>query len=313
MRRTVGYIALVAGLVLIFISPMLRWYAFPRVAKAPTDVYDVTVSNGRGSYFSATSLTVVGPINVQNIAVAKGDPKTSNDDVAVISIFNRTLNADAQTDIDYTQDVYAMDRVSGYAVHCCGERPRHEGLTLKFPFDTRRGTYQFYDSTAHKAYPATYVREQKVHGLQTYMFTSVVPPVQIATMALPGFLAGHPELTNVPTLRYYQAYTVVWVEPFTGAVIKAVQRNKQWLTSVAGTKLVTLADIHIANSPGSIEHTAAQIRTKYAQLRLVRDQMPVFGPIVGIVLIAVGLFLLTRRERSLAAPVAARPAAETTA
>ena len=71
MRRTFGYIALVVGLELIFLAPLLRWYSYPRVAKAPTDVSNISISDGTGSYFSARTLQLVGPVPLRNVSVAK--------------------------------------------------------------------------------------------------------------------------------------------------------------------------------------------------------------------------------------------------
>jgi hypothetical protein len=309
VRRTFGYIVFVVGVVLIVLAPLLRWYSFPRVAKAPTDVYNVSTSNGTGDYFSSATLSLVRGANLQNINVAKGDPDRSTHEVAVISMFQRTYNRDNGGDVDISQDVYAFDRVTGYAVHCCEETPRHEGLTLKFPFFTHRRSYLFYDSTAHKAFPAVYVRDQKVHGLNTFMFVSRVPRTFIKTMAFPGFLMGQPDVGNLTTLRYYEATTFLWVEPFTGAIIRGVQRSHQWLTDLSGGHEFTLARTHFSNTSGSIENTAIQIRTKYSQLKMVYFYLPIGGPIIGLILVLVGLMLLLRppRERVV---TAARPAAQ---
>jgi len=298
MRRTFGYIALVVGLELIFLAPLLRWYSYPRVAKAPTDVSNISISDGTGSYFSARTLQLVGPVPLRNVSVAKGEPKASNHDVAVISIFTRTYNVQTAGDIDYTQDIYAMDRVSGYAVHCCGERPRHVGLTLKFPFGTEKTkTYQFYDSTAHLAFPTRYVDTETVAGLKSYKFVSEVPPTLIETMSFPGYLLQHPDEPNVTALRYYQATTTLWVEPFTGAILKAGQKAKQWVTDSAGNGQVTLADTDFLNTPATVEDTARQIRTKFTQLKAVRDWLPIGGRIVGVLLVVVSLLVLLRPRR----------------
>src|SRR5438876_9151950 len=105
MRRALGYAAFMLGCVLIFLGPLLYFYATPRVEKAPYDVYDTTVSIGSGSYFSVKSLSVVGPAPVKSIATAKGDPARSTTDVAVIGIFTRTLDLQ-RGDFDYGYSRY---------------------------------------------------------------------------------------------------------------------------------------------------------------------------------------------------------------
>jgi Porin PorA len=313
MRRTFGYIAIVLGTVLIVLAPLLRWYSYPRVAKAPTDVNDYSNTIGTGSYFSPTQLAVVDGASIDNQSHAVGSPQESTDDVAVIRIVSKTFDTGTNAVLSYADDRYAMDRVSGYALHCCGEYPRHEGLTLKFPFDTQKRTYLFYDSTALKAFPARYVRDDEVAGLETYVFESDVPPTVIGAIGLPGKLAGQPGVPSVATTRYYTAETTVWVEPFTGAIIKAKQHHKEYLNDQAGTTVLNIADFTVQSSQADIEDTASQISTKYTQLKLVHDVLPLWGPILGLVLLAVGLLLLFRRRAGGSNVPEARPAPGTPA
>jgi hypothetical protein len=296
MRRTFGYIGIVLGTVLIVLAPLLRWYSWPRVAKAPNDVNDLSDTIGTGSYFSPTKLALVDNASLDNVSHAIGDPARSTHDVSVIRIIQKTFDTESNAVLDYSDDVYAMDRVSGYAVHCCGEYPRHEGLTLKFPFQTQKRTYLFYDSTAEKAFPAQYRREDTVAGLKTYVFESDAPQTLIGAVGLPGKLAGHPDSPSVAAPRYYTAETTLWVEPFTGAIIKAAQHHVEYLTDSAGTKVLTVADFTLQSSQKSIDSTASQIRTKYDQLQLVRNILPLWGPLAGIVLVAVGVLMLFRRR-----------------
>src|SRR5436305_3280811 len=127
------------GCFLVFISPLLFFYATPRIEKAPYDVYDTTVSNGSGSYFSARKLAEVGPVSIRNVSIAKGIPERSTHTVAVINLFSRTTDVTNGQDIDYGNDVYAFDRTTGYGVPCCGASPAARGVTLKFPFGTKKG------------------------------------------------------------------------------------------------------------------------------------------------------------------------------
>jgi hypothetical protein len=296
MRRVFGYAAFTTGIVLIVLAPLLRWYSFPRVAKAPTDVYNTSVSEGQGSYFSAASLSQVGPTLIRNIQTAKGDPQASNHEIAVISLFSRTLDASKNSDISYSLDVYAFDRKSGYAVHCCGEAPRHDGVTLKFPFDTRQDVvYAFWDGTAKKAVPAKYVRTETVEGLKCFVFESDVPDTIIGTLTLPGFLVGQPDVANVVTFQHYQAATTLWVEPFTGAIVRGGSHLTQW-AALGGKRLLDLADFDLLNTPDTVKATAEEISTKYAQLQLVYNWLPLYGPITGVILVVVGLLLLFRRR-----------------
>jgi DUF3068 family protein len=304
MRRVAGYILFTIGWLLLFLAPLLRFYATPRVEKAPTDVYDNTVSFGTGRVFSAKTFSVQGPLPLRHDSIAKGNPAASTDTVAVISIFGRTTDTRTGGDIDYAFDVYAMDRTTGYAVHCCGEKPRADGITLKFPFRTEKKTYPFYDSTPHKAFPARYVREEEIEGLNTYVFESDVPQTFLQAMQIPGSIAGTTE-PSVTVQRWYRAQTTLWVEPVTGAILKGAQHAVQWVTR--GNQFVTtLADTNFVNSQASVRHTSDQVRGKVDQLVLVRFWLPILAPILGIILAVVGFVLVMRSAPGITRPRLAR-------
>ena len=294
MRRTIGYGAFILGWFLVFLGPLLFFYATPRIEKAPYDVYDRTISTGSGSYFSATGLKLVGPVPLRNLSIAKGDPEASNDDVAVISIFLRTTDLQHGNDIDISNDVYAFDRSTGYAVHCCGEKPRADGVTLKFPFRTKQGTYRFWDSTAERAFPATYVRSEPVDGLSTYVYVSHAGPVTLQRINAPGKMVTGQPGPSVPANVIYKATTILWVEPTTGAILKARQHSQQWLTDLTGRRVQTLADATFVNDAPSVQDVVDRVKPQLWELRLVSTWLPIAGPILGVALIVLGLGLLRR-------------------
>lgn len=291
MRRVLGYATFTLGLVLVFMSPLLRFYATPRVEKAPYDVYDRTVSVGTGSYFSVAERTVVGPTGIENISIAKGDPRKSTHEVAVIGIFSRTLDTQ-RGGFDFGYDVYAFDRRTGYGVDCCGANPVARGLTLKFPFGTRMTTYPFWDSTAKRPFSATYERTERIDGLVAYVFVSRIPATSIGAETIPGFLAGRKDQASIAVQRFYAGMTTLWVEPTTGAILKAGQHNEQWFADTTGARLVTLADITLANDPSSVRSTVDQVKGRLWELRLVRTWLPMAAPIAGVALAALGWWLL---------------------
>jgi hypothetical protein len=279
-----GYAVFTAGWMLIFLAPLLYYYASPRVEKAPYDVYDTTISDGTGSYFSVRSLSLVGPVPLRNVSVAKGDPGASTDAVAVIGIFSRTRDL-TRGDFDFGYSVYAFDRSTGYAVNCCGAKPPQQGLTLKFPFHTKRITYQFWDSSARRAFPANYVRSDVIDGLDADVFVSHVPATLIRSVHVPGGIVGEPGVEDVRASRYYQATTTLWVEPFTGAILKVSQHSQQWLADDLGTRLLTLADVDLTNDAKSVLSVVNQVKPKLWQLRLFSFWLPIVGPILGALLL----------------------------
>lgn len=304
--------AFMLGVVLIFLSALLYVYTKPRVEKAPSDIYDVTESLGSGKIFTPQAGGLDGPFELKNIAITRSDQKAGTDTVGVFSNFQRTVNLDTDKDISYSLDIYAMDRSTGYAIHCCGEKPRHEGLTLKFPFGTKKQTYPFYDSTAHKAFPANYVRTEELGGLTVHVFLSDVPETNIGTVDLPGGVVS-PDLKGqgfTTTDRWYQATTMLWVEPVTGAIVKGAQVAFQWAT-YRGQFVTGLASTDFVQSDEAVNRTIDQVRAKILQLRLVQFWMPVLGPAIGVILVVVALLLLRplRRPTPTAEPATAPVAA----
>src|SRR5439155_6197302 len=101
VRRIFGYVVFTLGWLFVFLAPLLYLYTKPRVEKAPNDVYEVTRSFGSGRIFSAKSFHVEGPMPVENVSIARSDTEASSKRVAVISIFQRTINLQTGGDIDY--------------------------------------------------------------------------------------------------------------------------------------------------------------------------------------------------------------------
>jgi hypothetical protein len=169
---------------------------------------------------------------------------------------------------------------------------------LKFPFETKRRTYQFWDSTAKLAFPAEYIRDETIEGLKVYVFRQMIPPTVIGQEDIPGTLAVIPDQATVTANIWYKAVTTLWVEPQTGGIIKGVQQATQWLAS-AGTNefFFTAADTNLGNDEDSVARVADRIKSQLGQLNLVKAWIPILGIALGIPLIALGLFVVTRSSR----------------
>jgi hypothetical protein len=313
MRRIWSYVLISMGLFLIFLAPLIRLYAYPRVLKAPLDTYDVSVSPGGGSYFSAKELKVVTGRRLENVSTARGDVNAGSETVSVYDYFSATKDLDAGgAVIEASRDRFVFDRLSAEPVHCCGERPRHDGLTLKFPFNVEKKTYDFWDGTLGDAAPATYASETTMEGLKVFVFKQHIDPSIAGTLEVGGELAGVPEMDKVIAFISYTADTTLWVEPLTGAIIKGSQHAVRKL-QYGGKEILLLADVNFTNGKASVQRTADRVRTKYFQLNLVRLWLPAFGPILGLILVVAGLLLRgrIRPDRRIEQPmVLSRPAAQ---
>ena len=124
----------------------------------------------------------------------------------------------------------------------------HDGLSYRFPFDTEKKTYPYFDPIAQKAFDANYDGEDDVNGLTTYRFTQnvgydadgkLVEPVKYASLydddedsevtARAGLwgLPGDPE-EPITMTRFYAAQRTFWVDPVSGTIVKSKEHANHY-------------------------------------------------------------------------------------
>jgi Porin PorA len=292
--RRVGYVLVFLGLFLIFFGVVERVYAYPRLKKAPLDQYSQPVATGTGTYFnrSPDKLKEVTGAELRNIRTVRGDVKAGSDEVAVWDSFNSTVDMADNGVITATQERIALDRVTAQSVRCCGENPTHQGLTLKFPFDTRKQSYQFWDGPANAASPAQYTGEEVIQGVKVYRFEQRIDPRTLRTQEVPGSLAGAPNVDSVTTDVVYSNHKTLWVEPATGIIVKAQQDVSQVLQTPDGEPVLTLLDGVLTYDDATVKANAEDASSGASQLRLLGTILPVGGVLLGLVLTSIGLYLL---------------------
>ena len=82
----------------------------------------------------------------------------------------------------------------------------------------------------------------------------------------------------------------------------------RWL-SFQGRPLLKVADTLLTPDQQSVNHIAHRLKGQLSQLHLEKNAIPLFGPILGVVLIVAGVMLL-RGPRRRRAAVQAAPARE---
>ena len=310
MGRRVGYVLVFLGLFLIFFGLVERVYAYPRLKKAPLDQYSQPVATGTGTYFnrSPDKLTEITGAQLKNVRTVRGDVKAGTDEVAVWDSFNSTVDTADQGVITATQERIALDRVTAQSVQCCGENPRHQGLTLKFPFDTRKTTYQFWDGPAQRALPAAFTREEQLNGLTVYRFEQRIDRLDVGDQEIPGTLAGDPDTPSVQTNIVYSNTKTLWVEPATGTIVKAQQDATQVLETQGGEQVLTLLDATLTYDEATVDANADDAASGANSLRLFGTILPLAALALGLVALAAGLVLLRAPEGRRVARGERRPA-----
>jgi hypothetical protein len=293
--RRVGYVLVFVGFFLLFTALSVRFYAYPRLQKAPLNQYSTPVATGTATYFNKGQLKeVTAP--VQNIRTVKGDAKAGNSTTAVWDSFTVTKDARDNGVIDARQERVAMDRVTGESKHCCGEQPPHSGLTFKFPFNTQKRTYSFWDTTAEQAFPATYAGSERIQGLEVYRFEQRFGDVRLDTLEVSGAQAGQPALVTVPATIMYSNVKTLWVEPRTGIIVKAGQAVTEILQTDAGVAVLTAFKGQLVYDANTVSGNVDDARTAASQLRMIQWTLPIAALVLGVVLIAAGVVLLGRNS-----------------
>src|SRR4051812_22010173 len=257
------------GAALLIAALLLSTYTKGKIAKIPLDIDTTLVSDGTGTVFDPDSL------NTQKFVVDRDAPVSfqqqisvespSNADVVTLQVGNTVRRTDKQQDnglLLALVDTVTLDRKTALAVSSdtnpggAVQKPRsiddtqpptnvalpHEGLAYRFPFDTEKKTYPYFDPIAQKAYDANYDGEEDVNGLTTYRFTQNVgydadgklaEPVKYASLydndidstvtaraAQWGVEAPDP-YDPITMTRYYAAQRTFWVDPVSGTIVKA--------------------------------------------------------------------------------------------
>jgi hypothetical protein len=310
MARRVGFVLVFVGLFLLFFGLFERFYAYPRLKKAPLDQYSSPVATGTGTYFnrSPDKLAEVTGAQLMNKRIVRGDVAAGTDEVAVWDSFNSTIDTADQGVITATQERIALDRVTAQSVQCCGENPRHQGLTLKFPFDTQKATYQFWDGPAQRALPAAFTRTETLNGVDVYRFEQRIGPLDVGDQEIPGTLAGDPDTPSVQTNIVYTNLKTLWVEPTTGIIVKAQQDATQMLETPGGEQVLTLIDAVLTYDQATVEQNADDAASGANRLRLLGTILPIAALLLGLISVAAGLVLLRSPEGRRVARGESRPA-----
>ncbi len=322
MRRYVTFIILGLGVFAVAAGLLLRFWAYPSLAKIPHNVDRLSIAHGDGitalvyvpngdtatpeirENLSLTSTTkVTGNLRAEEV-VEDGDVT-----VWVEAAEVRTDDADGLV-VNASLRSLCLDRFTAEAVAPCenqfyedaeGERVRGErgtvlqpGLNFKFPFDTQKRDYQWFDTTLKKPVPANYVGEEQVKGLDVYKFVQTIPPTKVSELDVPGSLVDQPDVPTVHAELYYEAVRTVYVDPVTGAVVAGNEDGKQELR--ANGRSTAVFDGKLTITDETVESNVADAKGNIGRL-WVMTGLPVILWIVGGVLILLSIAMLALGRR----------------
>lgn len=304
MRRVIGLIALGLGAFLLVAAPLMRFYMYPAVAKVPLDTLTQNVATGGGmSAFYLSERVTKDGLTLSSIRRVRGDVEASEaagDNIAVWESHVRNVD-DAGTLLTSTLQRAAFDRTTGAAVQCdcdtwasetedpADRKPlEYKGQIFKFPFNTQKQNYDWWDANLEDTVDTRFVREETIAGTRAYVFEHAIPATPVRTQEIPGFIIDKPGMVTVD--RVYENKRTIWVEPETGGVIKGREElNTRF--QLEGADVLTLQKGTIEYDEDTVTRNAKDYRESASRLKLLRVTGPLVLAIVGLLLVIGGILL----------------------
>jgi hypothetical protein len=302
MRRVTGLVLLALGVFGVVLGLLLRFYAYDRLALVPLNRSGESISKGEGmTVFYLSTLRQESGVDVTATRRVQANPKAAEakpDGKVMVWDVGLVIEDTAGTLISSSLDHLCLNRQTNEAVQPCfgegvsedngkveaADAVTHQGLAYKFPFGTEKRDYDWFDNSTKQAFPMRYDSAETIEGVETYKFVQKVPLTRLDERKVPGSIVGKPGVPSLTVGRYYENIRTVWIEPYSGIVVKGQEEPQQTLRGSDDRKLLTLFGGTIVFTPDTVKKSAAEASQARSQVRLVR----VIGPMV---LISVGALL----------------------
>ncbi|MDH6216288.1 DUF3068 domain-containing protein [Streptomyces pseudovenezuelae] len=313
MRRKASLVLLALAVFFTALSPLLRWYAFPRLAKIPANQYQDMVLEAKDATLldygtmkakKVPKVTIVQTLK-GNVQAADKVEKTYGKDVVVWDSLSYVQGPDGKM-VSKLPERYIFDAHSQEPVHATGEMVdddpvKREGIEFKWPFLTEKRDYVYFDAQTRTSAPIHYKGTQNFRGLKVYYFEETVPWTKVTFPKVMPVKGITPEsVAKTGTTRWYTTVRKFWVEPVTGAPVHGEEIHKEELrggTLLGGRDKVTAFSGHVKMREDYIEHTVALVKSNRTLVLLLTSYLPWGFLALGILLLALSLYLEARSRR----------------
>jgi len=313
MRRVAGYVCLFLGALVLMVGVLAKPVLYHNLAKVPLDQKTTLVSVGEhmsALEVSSAGVKVLTDATLQNTKIVVGIPGKAKGNSAFWQylVVNKEVGG---KDLNYSQEGVSFDRVTAQATNCCGDyisvgtldHPSaiqssftHKGLFFKFPFDTQKITYQWWDGDLGRTEPMKSVATQQVQGVQTYVFQQKTGPVTYGKQTgVPGELFNTNKPVNADEV--YQNTRTLYVEPNTGLIIKGVEQQNKRLEA-PGFSAVPITEGTIGYTAATIKKNVADLGSKGTLLGFLNGPLTWIGILLGLLLMGAGAFLASGGSRA---------------
>jgi hypothetical protein len=306
--RAIGLGLLGLGAFLLAGALAVRLFLEPALVKLPLDQTASPTAVGTDiTFFDIGNQKQLRGLEADVRQKLQGDPSSSaaSDDVAVWN-FGSTITATDGTLLNAGTYRVCIDRRTAVAVDCDvdnvdndGDVPV-EGLTLTFPFGTEKRDYDVFNSTAKKAFPATFEGVETINGLEVYRFEMSIPETVIRSTEVPATMAGGDAADgSVEADVVYSNERTIWVEPTSGVIVTAEEHPDTVLRGPDGETGVTILAGDFAGTDETIASGVERAEDTRSKITMVSTVLPLSLAVLGLLLLVVGA-LLVRRARPVA-------------
>jgi DUF3068 family protein len=313
MRRKASLILLALAVFFAALSPLLRWYAFPRLAKIPANQYQDMVLEAKDATLldygtmkarKVPKVTIVQTLK-GNVEESEKIERTAGKDVVVWDGLSYVVGPDGKM-VSRIPERYIFDAHSQEPVHATGEMVdgdpvKRQGIEFKWPFLTEKRDYEYFDAQARITAPIHYKGTQDFRGVEVYYFEQTIPWTKVKfprTMPVEGIT---PEsVAKTGTTRWYTTVRKFWVEPLTGAPVYGEEIHKEELrggTLLGGRDKVTAFAGHVKMREDYIDYTVDLVSSNRTLVLLLTSYLPWGFLTLGVLLLALSLYLEARSRR----------------
>jgi hypothetical protein len=329
------------GSALLIAALLLSTYTAGKIRKIPLDIDQTLVASGTGTALDPASLSAGegGKFVVdKNVPLVSQQAMTveapANADVVTFQVGTTVRRSDKQKDnglLLAMVDTVTLNRGTAEAVSDDDrpggsvQKPRtieddkpptnialpHDGLSYRFPFNTEKQSYPFFDPIAQKAFDANYDGEDDVNGLTTYRFKQnvgydadgkLVAPIKYSSLYdknEDGEVTARNELWGfegdpyepVTMTRFYAAQRTFWVDPVTGTIVKSEEHANHYYARDPLKPEAAVADYKVTSTEQTIESQVAAARAERDRVALWSRILPISLGAAGLVTLVGGVLL----------------------
>ncbi|GAA0484783.1 DUF3068 domain-containing protein [Streptomyces olivaceiscleroticus] len=313
MRRKASLVLLAFAVFCAALAPLMRWYAFPRLAKIPPSQYQsmvleaspaTLVDYGTMKAKKAPKVSIVQTLK-GNVEAADKVERTAGRDVVVWDALSYVAGPDGKMVSEiperYIFDAHTQDPVHAAGESVDGEPVRRDGIEYKWPFLTEKRDYTYFDAQTRTSAPIHYKGTRRFHGLDVYYFEQTIPWTKVPLPKKMPVKGVTPEaVEKMGTTRWYTTKRMFWVDPITGAPVNGEEIHKEELRGgdlLPGGGKVTAFAGHVKMRADYLDATVALVSSQRTLILLLTTYLP-WGLLgAGAVLLALSLYLEARGRR----------------